>query len=239
MAEENYFRDYMHRTDDLMINKMDHYLDVYHRVMAPWKSKDIRFLEIGIWKGGSINLWKGFFGSQTELTFLDINPECKALEGPRVSIEIGDQSDRAFLRQIAQNHGPFDVIVDDGGHKMHQQKISFTELWAHLSDGGLYIVEDTHSSYWPGFGGGFREKNSFIEFSKDLVDRFHSWYTDQDDIFPFHPIAKELASVQFYDSMVIFEKSIKKEPPKTVTSTNGIIKESRKVVEMRGRKSIF
>lgn len=61
MAEENYFRDYMHRTDDLMINKMDHYLDVYHRVMAPWKNKDIRFLEIGIWKGGSINLWKGFF----------------------------------------------------------------------------------------------------------------------------------------------------------------------------------
>ena len=123
MAEENYFPDYMHRTDDLMINKMDHYLDVYHRVMAPWKNKDIRFLEIGIWKGGSINLWKGFFGSHTELTFLDIDPECKALEGPRVSIEIGDQSDRAFLRQIAKNHGPFDVIVDDGGHKMHQQKL--------------------------------------------------------------------------------------------------------------------
>ena len=239
MAEENYFRDYMHRTDDLMINKMDHYLDVYHRVMAPRKNKDIRFLEIGIWKGGSINLWKGFFGSHTELTFLDIDPKCKALEGPRVSIEIGDQSDRAFLRQIAKNHGPFDVIVDDGGHKMHQQKTSFVELWAHLSDGGLYIVEDTHSSYWPGFGGGFREKNSFIEFSKDLVDRFHSWYTDQDDIFPFHPIAKQLASVQFYDSMVIFEKSLKKEAPKTVTSTNGIIKESHEVVQMRGRKSIF
>ena len=239
MGEENYFRDYMHRTDDLMINKMDHYLDVYHRVMAPWKNKDIRFLEIGIWKGGSINLWKGFFGPETQLTFLDINPECKALEGPRVSIEIGDQADRDFLRKVAKNHGPFDIIVDDGGHKMHQQKISFTELWAHLSDGGLYIVEDTQSSYWPGFGGGFRDKNSFIEFAKDLVDRFHSWYTDQDDIFPFHPIAKELASVQFYDSMVIFEKSIKQEPPKTVTSTNGIIKESRKVVEMRGRKSIF
>ena len=239
MGEENYFRDYMHRTDDLMINKMDHYLDVYHRVMAPWKNKDIRFLEIGIWKGGSINLWKGFFGPETQLTFLDINPECKALEGPRVSIEIGDQADRDFLRKVAKNHGPFDIIVDDGGHKMHQQKISFTELWAHLSDGGMYIVEDTHSSYWPGFGGGFRDKNSFIEFAKDLVDRFHSWYTDQDDIFPFHPIAKELASVQFYDSMVIFEKSIKQEPPKTVTSTNGTIKESRKVVEMRGRKSIF
>ncbi len=163
MAEENYFRDYMHRTDDLMINKMDHYLDVYHRVMAPWKNKDIRFLEIGI--------WKGFFGSHTELTFLDIDPECKALEGPRVSIEIGDQSDRAFLRQIAKNHGPFHVIVDDGGHKMHQQKTSFVELWAHLSDGGLYIVEDTHSSYWPGFGGGFREKTALLNFPR-------TWWID-------------------------------------------------------------
>ncbi len=239
MAEENYFRDYMLRTEDLMINKMDHYLDVYHRVMAPWKHKDIRFLEIGIWKGGSINLWKGFFGAKTQLTFLDINPDCKALESPRVSIEIGDQADRDFLRQIAKTHGPFDIIVDDGGHKMHQQKTSFVQLWAHLTDGGIYIVEDTHSSYWPSFGGGFREKNSFIEFSKDLVDRLHSWYTDQDDIFPFHPIARELASVQFYDSMVIFEKKIKQEPPKTITSTNGVIKESHRILNVRGRKSIF
>ena len=122
---------------------------------------------------------------------------------------------------------------------MHQQKISFVQLWAHLTDGGIYIVEDTHSSYWPSFGGGFREKNSFIEFSKDLVDRLHSWYTDQDDIFPFHPIARELASVQFYDSMVIFEKKIKQEPPKTITSTNGVIKESHRILNVRGRKSIF
>ena len=102
---------------------------------------------------------------------MDIDPECKALEGPRVSIEIGDQSDHEFLRQIAKSHGPFDVIVDDGGHKMHQQKISFVELWAHLSDGGLYIVEDTHSSYWSGFGGGFREKIALLNFPR-------TWWID-------------------------------------------------------------
>ena len=82
---------------------------------------------------------------------------------------------------------------------MYQQKASFNALWPQLSDGGLYIVEDTHCSYWPGFGGGFRAQKSFVEFSKDLIDRMHSWYTDQDDIFPFHLIAKALSSVQFYD----------------------------------------
>ena len=101
------------------------------------------------------------------------------------------------------------------------------------------MVEDTHTSYWPGFGGGFRAQKSFVEFSKDLIDRMHSWYTDQDDIFPFHLIAKALSSVQFYDSMVVFEKKLKLEPPKTIVSENGLVTESRKILEVRGRKSIF
>ena len=75
-----------------------------------------------------------------------------------MKIEFGDQADPMFLLDVAAKHGPFDVIVDDGGHKMHHQKVSFNTLWSQLADGGLYIVEDTHSSYWPGFGGGYREK---------------------------------------------------------------------------------
>jgi len=78
MTDNNYFRDYMLRTDDLAINKMDHYLDVYHRLMSPWKGKDIRFLEIGIWNGGSIEISQGYYGVGSELTFLDIEPKCKA-----------------------------------------------------------------------------------------------------------------------------------------------------------------
>ena len=141
------------------------------------------------------------------MTFLDIDPACKAFEVSGLTVEIGDQSDGIFLQDVATKHGPFDIIIDDGGHKMHQQIASFNALWPRLSDGGLYVVEDTHTSYWPGFGGGFRAQKSFVEFSKDLIDRMHSWYTDQDDIFPFHPIAKALSSVQFYDSMVVFEKT--------------------------------
>jgi hypothetical protein len=90
MTDNNYFRDYMLRTDHLAINKMDRYLDVYHRLRSPWKGKDIRFLDIGIWNGGSIEMWQGYFGAGSELTFLDIEPKCKAFEKPRVKIEIGD-----------------------------------------------------------------------------------------------------------------------------------------------------
>ncbi len=199
MTLDNYFRDYLHRTDDKVMTKMDHYLDVYHRLLAPWRSQDISFLEIGIWKGGSIKMWQDYFGPESRLTFLDIDPDCKAFEVPGLTVEIGDQSDGIFLQDVATKHGPFDIIIDDGGHKMHQQKASFNALWSQLSDGGIYVVEDTHTSYWPGFGGGFRAQKSFVEFSKDLIDRMHSWYTDQDYIFPFHPIAKALSSVQFSD----------------------------------------
>ena len=72
-----------------------------------------------------------------------------------MKIEFGDQADPMFLLDVAAKHGPFDVIVDDGGHKMYHQKNSFNTLWSQLVDGPLYIVEDTHRSYWLGISGGY------------------------------------------------------------------------------------
>jgi len=236
--EATYFRDYLTRTGDMMVIKMDHYLDVYPRILRGWSGRNLNFLEIGVYKGGSLDLWKGFFGDQAKLTFIDIDPACKALEIPGTHIEIGDQSDAAFLTDLATRRGPFDLIIDDGGHKMNQQLISFKTLWQHLADGGLYVVEDTHTSYWPGFGGGFRAQTSFIEFAKDLVDRMHSWYTDQDAEFPLHPLARQIGSVQFYDSMIVIEKHLK-QPPVSLSSRHGQVTRSSKILEVRGRVSIF
>lgn len=234
----NYFRDYTMRTGDRMMLKMEHYLDVYPRVVGHLRGKDISFLEIGIYKGGSIPMWKGYFGEGARLTFLDIDPECRALALPGTDIEIGDQSDADFMSRVADRHGPFDLIIDDGGHHMDHQITSFRALWPRLNDGGIYVVEDTHTSYWPGFGGGFREPASFMEFSKDLIDRMHSWYTDQDDIFPLHPLAAEIGAIRFYDSMVVIEKQIK-QAPISLSAHNGKVRASRKMLKIRGRKSIF
>lgn len=234
----NYFREYAARTGDRELHKWEHYLDIYPKLVGHLQGKDISFLEIGVWKGGSIDMWRGYFGKDARLTFLDIDPACKDLALPGTVVEIGDQADQEFLSVMADRRGPFDLIVDDGGHKMHQQINSFRALWPRLNDGGLYVVEDVHTSYWPGFGGGYRKKGSFIEFAKDLIDRMNSWYTDQDDIFPVSPLASQIGSVRFYDSMVVVEKTLK-EPPVSLTAKNGVIKASRKALTVRKRQSIF
>ena len=100
MTSGNYFRDYLLLTEDKLMTKMDHYLDVYHRLLAPWRSQDISFLEIGVWKGGSIKMWQDYFGAASRLTFLDIDPACKTFEVPGIAVEIGDQSDCVFLKNL-------------------------------------------------------------------------------------------------------------------------------------------
>ncbi|MEY4695846.1 MAG: hypothetical protein RIT14_274 [Pseudomonadota bacterium] len=234
----HYFRNFLRRTDARTLFKMDHYLDVYDGLLGPWMGKPVSFLEIGVYKGGSLRMWRDFFAPDARLTFIDIDPACKALEIPGTDIRIGDQTDTALLATLAAERGPFDIIVDDGGHKMDQQITSFRSLWPALRDGGLYIVEDVHTSYWPGFGGGLRASGSFVEFAKDLIDRMHSWYTEDDAGFPLHPMARELGGITFHDSLVILQKRIK-DAPVAITSTNGNITRSRRMLQVRGRKSIF
>jgi hypothetical protein len=234
-----YFRHFLARTDEKTLFKMDHYLDIYDRELGPWLGKKVSFLEIGIWKGGSLRMWRDFFAPGSKLTFLDIDPATRNVAIAGVDIRIGDQTDVAFLTSVADEAGPFDIIVDDGGHKMNQQITSFNALWGALKDGGLYIVEDTHTSYWPGFGGGgHKAPGSFIEFAKDLIDKMHSWYTEDDAGFPLHPLAREIGGVQFYDSLVIIRKHIKA-PPVSITSTHGQVTHSDRILKIRGRTSIF
>jgi Methyltransferase domain len=238
MPDTPYFQTHPAESGERTLYKMEHYLEIYDEMLTSYRGKDISFLEIGIYKGGSMPMWQGFFGQGSRLTFLDIDPACRALKLPGTTVEIGDQSDPAFLHRIGQEHGPFDLVVDDGGHKMHQQITSFRHLWPQLKDRGLYIVEDTHTSYWPGFGGGFRAPASFIEFAKDLIDRMHSWYTEDDAGFPLHPLAREIGAITFHDSLVVIQKRLK-EPPVALTATNGQTTRSRRMLEVRGRRSIF
>jgi hypothetical protein len=235
----DFFSDYLKTTDDRLLTKWVHYFDVYTRELTRFRGRPLSFLEIGVFRGGSIPMWKAFFGDQARLVFVDIDPACKALEIPGTTVEIGNQADPAFLADLAAQHGPFDVVLDDGSHVCAHQIASFENLWPHLAEGGLYLVEDCHTSYWPGFGGGYRNEASFIEYSKRLIDRMHSWYTDQDTLFPFDPIAKQLHSVRCYDSIVVAEKRTKADPPTTLYAQDGKVTLSRRALEVRGRKSAF
>ncbi len=235
----SFFNDYLQRSGPKVMTKWAHYFEAYERELTRFRGKPIRFLEIGVFRGGSVPMWKAFFGPAAQLTFIDIDPDCKAHEIAGTRVEIGSQADPEFLARIAETYGPFDVVLDDGSHICKHQIATFECLWPHMADRGIYMVEDCHTSYWPGFGGGFRNEASFIEYSKRIIDRMHSWYTDQDAMFPFDPIAREVYGIRFYDSIVAVEKRTEKDAPISLTIQNGQVQGSRRALTVRDRVSVF
>lgn len=227
------------RSGEKMVTKWAHYFEIYERELARFRQQPVTFLEIGIFRGGSVPMWKEYFHPESRLVFVDIDPACKDHQIEGTVVEIGDQSDPDFLQRLSETHGPFDIVLDDGSHVSAHQIKTFNALWPSLSHLGIYMVEDCHTSYWPGFGGGYRNEASFIEYAKRTVDRMHSWYTDQDDLFAFDELAHTLLSTRFYDSIVVFEKAARKDVPLSLTIANGEARGSRRALEVRGRTSIF
>lgn len=205
-------RDIFYEHDGKLIHKWDHYFDIYEKYFAPYRGKKVNILEIGISHGGSIQLWKKYFGDQVHIFAVDINPECKKLEEENTTIFIGSQSDRAFLNKISAEMPELDIIIDDGGHTMVQQKTSFEQLYLKLKEGGLYIVEDTHTSYWHEFHGGYKNSKSFIEYSKNLIDSLYDGHINDKRKIKIDAITRNINSIAFYDSIVVFEKKLREKP---------------------------
>lgn len=140
------------------------YTEVYDLVFAPMRKQPIKFLEIGIFNGDSIRLWNEYFEHKdTQLYFLDIAQNaiqlCGRIDLNQASLDRAhcyscDQANKQQLLAFCkQSGGQFDVIIDDGGHTMEQQITSFAVLFPYVKSGGVYIVEDLHTSYWKVYGG--------------------------------------------------------------------------------------
>ena len=141
---------------DLNCMKLAHYLSIYSDLLAGFLSKPVKILEIGVQHGGSLRLWQNYFGVDLlQWTGIDINPRCKTLNQvqniERNQVLIGSQDDPNFLASVAEKRGPFDIIIDDGSHLSAHIITSFETLIKHVTNEGLYIVEDVHATYWKGF----------------------------------------------------------------------------------------
>lgn len=127
-------------------SRFHNYPYYYHRHLERFrKQSDVRFLEIGVREGGSLRAFRDYFNHAVNIVGIDIDPKCKASEdiSRSIYVEIGSQSDAAFLKSVHEKHGPFDIIVDDGSH-IHQDMVgSFQVLFPLMNNGGLYIIEDT------------------------------------------------------------------------------------------------
>ena len=205
------------------IHKWIHYFDIYHdhfkviKDIAKKQNRKINILEIGIFYGGSLELWNNYF-ENVNIYAIDVNPNVKNLISsiPNVKLFIGDQGNREFLRSvISQIPEPIDIVIDDGGHRMNQQIISFEELYPKINiNSGIYLCEDTHTSYWDEYGGGLKRDKTFIEYAKDLIDKLNAFHCDKikpDDF------TNTTYSITFYDSIVLFTKK-QKQPLQTILS---------------------
>ena len=195
-----------------LIHKWDHYFDIYEKHFSSFRDQKVNLLEIGISHGGSLQLWKKYFGKELNLYAIDINPECKKFEDENTTIFIGSQRDKNFLEKVSASLPEMDIIIDDGGHTMEQQLVSFELLFLKVKEGGLYVVEDTHTSYWEEFHGGLRNPGSFVEKSKSLVDSLYEYHINDKKNLLVNEITRHISSITFYDSVVVFEKKERKSP---------------------------
>ncbi len=128
------------------IYKWHHYLDIYQDFFEKFRGKPIVILEIGVLGGGSLHLWRNYFGNQCQVYGIDINPLAKQYETNNIKIRIGDQSDQYFLEKLINEVGHFDIVIDDGAHTNFMVRSSFISLYKNTRH--IYIVEDTQALYW-------------------------------------------------------------------------------------------
>lgn len=192
------------------INKWHHYLPLYDRYLTPWKGTAVRVLEIGVAKGGSLALWRKFFGDDAILFGVDIMERCARFDGIDGKVRIGSQDDAAFMNAVVDEMGGVDIVLDDGSHYSRHIRASLDILFPRLSVGGLYCIEDLHAIYWPTHEGGYQDDNTFANDVRQMFDDMHHWY---------HGLPQRVAGTQdmlgamhLHDSLVVLEKADVKRP---------------------------
>lgn len=203
--EDNPLYQYFAKNGGRLIHKWIHYFPIYHHHLQHLRGRDIVFLEFGVSHGGSLQMWKDYFGSGSTIIGVDIDPRCQALEEARVVVRIGDQESREFLQDLVDEFEAFDVVLDDGGHMMSQQINTFEEIFPFVREDGIFMVEDLLTSYRPNYKGGLRKPGTFIEYSKNLIDRMHAWHSHEPGFEP-DAFTRTAHGLHFYDSILVIEK---------------------------------
>lgn len=205
-------------------DKWSAYLVEYDHVFSRYRQQGIRLLEIGIQNGGSLEIWGRYFSRADCIVGCDINPNCRQLkfDDDRIDVVVGDANVSRTVELISVQSSSFDIVIDDGSHRCADVIQSFALYWPMVSAGGIYVVEDLHTSFWAKYGGSLNGATSSLEFFKRLSDvvNFEHWGINMSmadhlkDFFP-APLKGltdielgQVHSVRFSNSMCIIEKCL-------------------------------
>jgi hypothetical protein len=204
--------------DTQQIGKLAHYLPIYESVID--RTKPIRMLKIGSFYTESVRGWQEYLHPNSHIVGVDSNSKMlKIADSEGIHVRIAsEEGSVAFLKEVAAEFGPFDVIVDDGSHTSSHMVDSFRCLFANfLSDGGVYIVGDVYCDYRKFYRDG---RTSFIDFVRALIDAMHAHYqvtTSETNFQVGHPdrirevsvpaITPILGAIEIYDSLVVVRRA--------------------------------
>jgi SAM-dependent methyltransferase len=180
------------------IFKWRHYFDIYHRHFARFIGREVHLLEIGVFSGGSLEMWKAYFGPKCQVYGVDLEAACRSYEGDRVKIFIGDQADRGFWKKFRQEVPILDILIDDGGHTPDQQIVTLEEMLPHLRPGGVYLCEDISCVH-----------HHFAAFTAGLADNLNAWTGDSHFSVPARTLEfqRQIDSIHQYPFVAVIEKN--------------------------------
>jgi hypothetical protein len=193
-----------------LVHKWHHYLPIYDRYFSRWRGQPVKFLEIGVSKGGSLSMWRQYLGEDAVIFGVDIDPYCARYDGIDGRVRIGSQDDPDFLSSVVAEMNGVDIVLDDGSHVMQHVRATLEILLPEVSPGGIYMIEDLHTAYWQHYGGGYRSRENFFNYIRELVDDMHSWYHREGQRHP--SVASCCASLHLYDSICVIEKGEMQRP---------------------------
>ena len=182
-------------------SKWQHYFEIYDRHLFKFIGQSFTFIEIGIDQGGSLELWKKYFGKKVNLVGIDIKNSV-VFDDDQIRTFQGDQKDTEFLSKVLEKIDTPTVILDDGSHIQSDILTTFDFMFPHLSDSGVYIIEDCHTAYWPRFQGGITSHLNIVDiFSRTVHDVNSKYYNEPKTV-----KIQQLDSIHFYDSVIVLEK---------------------------------
>lgn len=203
------------------------YTPHYKTHLKKFKNKKINLLEIGIggydhaYAGGSsLRMWKSYF-SRATIYALDIYDK-KSIQEKRIKIYQGSQTDESVLNDMAKEANGFDIIIDDGSHVNEHVIRTFEVLFKKLNNGGVYVIEDTQTSYWPEFGGdseNLLNPKTMVNFFKSMADSINN----KEFIIPGYErnyYDKNIVSIHFYHNIIFICKDYNDEESNIIVNNN-------------------
>ncbi|MEO6571255.1 MAG: class I SAM-dependent methyltransferase, partial [Ilumatobacteraceae bacterium] len=175
-------------------------------------------------------MWRHYFGRRATVVGIDIDPRVAELSEPGIDVSVGSQSDPEFLAGLVERYGGFDIVIDDGSHWYRDQRVSLDVLWPAIAEGGVYLIEDVHTSYLATYDAGVGRTDTVIGAVKERIDDLHGFWIDGQA-----PLASEsgqagqseqsavnrwtttIGGIHVYDSIVVLDKVSRQRPTRRMT----------------------